>query len=608
MDVKLHTREGPLPASLRDIIIVLVVAWAARLLFLLIIPAAAHSFDASSWQYVAKLLDLGVNPYKATTLLNWPPLWMQLIFCISKIAVFVHAPFFRVLQIFLMLIESAVIVQLYKLIREIVPAANARNIILVGIALNPIAILLICQHCNFDVLVALWLILFARNLIAYNRTNDPGHWLGACLFLGLGILTKTVPLILIPMLAGGFRQVTPLLRLVGSFLVLAPVTLGMGIIYVLAPADVTAKVLGYRAIGNNISYYGIPNFLHIIRADHFQFIHHLMFYGLLAISIVVTWNLFWRRQPEDKETVLLMALILAAISTLGPGWGPQYIYWFLPFLVATYAFYDGEWRKVLIGFGVIVACSYLIEYALISALGYNLLYLLDPAKALGQDSQKITGFMLEVFQKADSRVWQTIFNLPIFIADLALLIFGGRILFRNIPDLLNMRVLKLFYSFVILAVLGSVIGVSIARGLTSQEPEKGNVLSLAIAPNLLKSGTDTAIALNDLAWTLATSPNPGNRDGGLAVELAQRACEQTHYQTPIMLGTLAAAYAEAGRFEEAISTAQKACALASELGDHGQLYKNQQLLLFYRAHQPYHQAVIPDSITSPGDSPTAPSS
>jgi hypothetical protein len=56
---------------------------------------------------------------------------------------------------------------------------------------------------------------------------------------------------------------------------------------------------------------------------------------------------------------------------------------------------------------------------------------------------------------------------------------------------------------------------------------------------------------------------------------------------------LAAAYAEAGRFEEAVATAQKACALASESSQQELLKRNQELLELYRQHQPYHEATNP---------------
>jgi serine/threonine-protein kinase len=55
-----------------------------------------------------------------------------------------------------------------------------------------------------------------------------------------------------------------------------------------------------------------------------------------------------------------------------------------------------------------------------------------------------------------------------------------------------------------------------------------------------------------LAWLLATCPDEKARDGKRAAEYATRACEQTGWKDPFCLDTLAAAYAEAGQFEEAV--------------------------------------------------------
>lgn len=94
-------------------------------------------------------------------------------------------------------------------------------------------------------------------------------------------------------------------------------------------------------------------------------------------------------------------------------------------------------------------------------------------------------------------------------------------------------------------------------------------------------------ALNNLAWTLATHPNPEFRDGAEAVRLAERACEATRYGFAQFVGTLAAAYAEAGRFDEAVATAEKAQALAQAMGDPGLAERNARLSELYRAGRPY---------------------
>lgn len=106
---------------------------------------------------------------------------------------------------------------------------------------------------------------------------------------------------------------------------------------------------------------------------------------------------------------------------------------------------------------------------------------------------------------------------------------------------------------------------------------------------------DALDLLNNLAWLLATSPDPALRDGPQAVQLAERACQLTGWQKTICLGTLAAAYAEAGRFDDAIATAQKACTHASAQGEADLLQRNQQLLALYQQHQPWHDPVPPPS-------------
>ena len=106
---------------------------------------------------------------------------------------------------------------------------------------------------------------------------------------------------------------------------------------------------------------------------------------------------------------------------------------------------------------------------------------------------------------------------------------------------------------------------------------------------LLVAKPDQPEALNNLAWLLATSPDAAVRDGAEAVRLAEQGCRLTDYKQAQMLGTLAAAYAEAGRFTEAVTTAQKAIELARAGGDMQFAAANAQLLSLYRAGRPYHE-------------------
>jgi tetratricopeptide (TPR) repeat protein len=73
-------------------------------------------------------------------------------------------------------------------------------------------------------------------------------------------------------------------------------------------------------------------------------------------------------------------------------------------------------------------------------------------------------------------------------------------------------------------------------------------------------------ALDGLSWILATDANPRFRNGTEAVRMSESACELTGRKDPAKLKTLAAAYAEVGRFPEASATAQTALELATQAG------------------------------------------
>ncbi len=79
---------------------------------------------------------------------------------------------------------------------------------------------------------------------------------------------------------------------------------------------------------------------------------------------------------------------------------------------------------------------------------------------------------------------------------------------------------------------------------------------------ILRVNPDWLTPMNNLALLMAAHPEIKNRDVNKAVSLSRRACELTNYKNPAFMATLGAAYASAGRFTEAIDTAQKALRLA----------------------------------------------
>ena len=110
---------------------------------------------------------------------------------------------------------------------------------------------------------------------------------------------------------------------------------------------------------------------------------------------------------------------------------------------------------------------------------------------------------------------------------------------------------------------------------------------------LLLVQPDSREALNNLAWLLATLDDGALRDGKEAVALAERANRLAQEREAVPWGTLAAAYAEAGRFKDAVAAAQKARDLASTAGQEQLVFSLDQLLELYQAGKPFHQPLTP---------------
>jgi tetratricopeptide (TPR) repeat protein len=94
-------------------------------------------------------------------------------------------------------------------------------------------------------------------------------------------------------------------------------------------------------------------------------------------------------------------------------------------------------------------------------------------------------------------------------------------------------------------------------------------------------------ARNDLAWILACHPDPAFRNGARAVDLASRADELSGGRNPVVIGTLAAGYAEAGRFAEAVAADKRACQVALAQTNSALAHLLEKRLRSYQAGLPW---------------------
>lgn len=96
--------------------------------------------------------------------------------------------------------------------------------------------------------------------------------------------------------------------------------------------------------------------------------------------------------------------------------------------------------------------------------------------------------------------------------------------------------------------------------------------------------------MNNLAWLLATQPYATVSEGERAVELAKQTCRRTDFQIPMLLDTLGAAYAAAGRYAEATTAAERARRLAEELEQDALADRIRTRLALYRSERRFTHA------------------
>ena len=107
-------------------------------------------------------------------------------------------------------------------------------------------------------------------------------------------------------------------------------------------------------------------------------------------------------------------------------------------------------------------------------------------------------------------------------------------------------------------------------------------MSLEINPN-------DGNAQNDLAWVLATYPDDAIRDGSKAVQLAQNAVRLAGGENPMVLRTLAAAYAESGEYSKAAEIAQRASDLAAAQRNPSLAETLRNEMALYRTNTPHRE-------------------
>lgn len=323
---------------------------------------------------MVRVLDAGENPYRTTTVLNWPPVWLLILAALRWVAAAAGLPVVLTIQLFLVAAETGLVVATDRLMKRF-HTPGRRMLLLAGFALNPVCILLTVQHGNFDALVALAIVLFMDRLARFLGEGDSRQWLLAAFFLGGAIALKMAPAVLLPLLATRARGLPRSSRSAGALLAIGPALFGLSVIFALAPAEAARNILGYRSIAG---WFGVTGILHLLRLDVAIPAYGLLFgFAILGAGLVLGFRLWGGLATEARELLLLALLFLIAVPFLGGGYGPQYLLWFWPLLLVAAPVGSDKLRKAASIFAGVAAATYVVEYALMEVLGAYLLWKTD---------------------------------------------------------------------------------------------------------------------------------------------------------------------------------------------------------------------------------------
>ena len=115
----------------------------------------------------------------------------------------------------------------------------------------------------------------------------------------------------------------------------------------------------------------------------------------------------------------------------------------------------------------------------------------------------------------------------------------------------------------------------------------------------LETQPENGNAASNLAWVFATCPQDSLRDGARAAELGERALRISGGKIPMIYKVLAAAYAENGRFGDAVETAQRGADLATIQGNPGLAAELESNIALYRSSRPLRDPSITNGSSSP---------
>ncbi len=341
----------------------------ARAAVMSVWPERAFSCDLKDWRIIAGAMIVGLNPYDQHygPLLNWPPMWLEVLYFLGKFSDRFDVSFFGCVRVLLTGCDAILVLSTFALLRLLKGKHDFFWVIFWGICVNPYLILLTIQQGNFDVIPTIGIVWFIYFLIRFQRNGEAVDWLYSAGVLGLSVFAKTFPLVLLPLLAGSAQKLNWKVRWLGGALCFGPTILSLAPMYVLYSADIAHNVLFYRGVPGFVGVSGLLMFVGWFPAVSR---YTPFFTGGLIVAMVFTTTAL-RRRPlgAESDVVLLASIILVGVFEFGTGYCPQYWMWSAPLLLVSYVYQPRVFRILAVITGVILVLSGTLGFAFDKDIG-----------------------------------------------------------------------------------------------------------------------------------------------------------------------------------------------------------------------------------------------
>lgn len=311
------------------------VALLIRLVPALLLPVGAQ-YDIESYRRVAAVVLQGGDVYSGALVAGrhpYLPLMLYLLAAVARASQVTGLAFVQLVKLPFVLADVGVVVLLYRVCRRLGRPAEEAVVPALLYALNPIPVLVSAYHGQFDALPALLALLAWSHLRL--RVTFARRVLASACFLGLAVLVKSWPIILLPIL---LRQLPSLKQRLAYAAVTGAIPAAAVLVYTVAfqaaPGPLLQRALTYSGVAGWWGYSALVN-IGVRATGHGQDLLDLLTRYASLISwagLLLGYALSWRR--PTLQALLTTMLILFTIT---PGFGLQYLLWVVPFaLLAGY--------------------------------------------------------------------------------------------------------------------------------------------------------------------------------------------------------------------------------------------------------------------------------